>query len=155
MALRHCVPRRRPSASNPLSPRSKANIIPSYMLAASLSSPVLPVGSVVLPHASWPGEHLSIIHSFNQSFFPSSFPFHPTPTSFSSYTPFPGSRLLFSNVPGRGRHRSMHVMRCAPRDHMGYRLLSASASFSYPHCHGFPHPSAPFLTPVLSGTVLR
>lgn len=85
MALRHCVPRRRLSVSNPLSPRSKANIIPSYMLAASLSSPVLPVGSVVLPHASWPGEHLSIIHSFVQSiifsiflFFPSYLPPHPS-----------------------------------------------------------------------------
>lgn len=62
VALRHCVPRRTPSASNPSSPRSTANIIPSYMLAASLLSPVLPVGSVVLPHASWPGKRLSIIY---------------------------------------------------------------------------------------------
>jgi hypothetical protein len=38
------------------------------MLAAPLSSPVLPVGSVVLPHASWPGEHLSIIHFLHLPF---------------------------------------------------------------------------------------
>ena len=69
VALRHCVPRRRPSASNPSYPRSRANIIPSYMLAASLLSPVLPVGSVVLPLESWPGEHLFF------SSFPS-LPFH-------------------------------------------------------------------------------
>jgi hypothetical protein len=33
------------------------------------------------------------------------------------------------------------------------RLLFVGASLP-PHCHGFPHPSAPFLTPVLSGTEL-
>lgn len=52
VALRHCVPRPRPFASNPSSPRSTANIIPSYMPVASLSSPVLPVGSAVPPHAN-------------------------------------------------------------------------------------------------------
>jgi hypothetical protein len=75
VALRHCVPRRRRSASNPSSPRSTANTIPSYMLAASLSSPVVPVGSVVLPHASWPGEHFSTIHFLR-------IPFQPTVTFF-------------------------------------------------------------------------
>jgi hypothetical protein len=137
VALRHCVPRRTPSASNPSSPRSTANIIPSYMLAASLLSPVLPVGSVVLPHASWPGKRLSIIYFFAYLF--SSIP-HP-------------SLFPFCNVSGWGR--SMHVMLCAPRDHMGCRVLFAGASHLPPHiCLRFPHPSAPFITPVLSGAEL-
>lgn len=98
VGLRHCVPRRPRFASNPSSPRSTANIIPSYMLAASPSSPVLPVGSVVLPRASWPGK-TSFSHSFIQSikifFFASSLPF-------SSYTLFTGSRFCFLMFRGGG-----------------------------------------------------
>jgi hypothetical protein len=80
-------------------------------------------------------------------------PFHPTPASFSSYTHFPGSRFLFSNVPGLGR--SMHVMRCAPRDHMGCpmsslvcgRLSHPTLSWVSPSISTVPHP-------ILSGTEL-
>jgi hypothetical protein len=141
VALRHCVPRRRPSASNLSSPRLTANTIPSYMLAASLSSPVLPVGSVVLPHASWPGERLSIIHFLH-------LPFHPTP-SFSSYTPFPGSRFLFFVMfrGGGGAFTS-----CDAHREITWDVVSCLRAPLTPH---FPHASAPFLTPILSGAVPR
>ena len=67
MALPLCVPRRPHSASNPSSLRSSANIIPSYIRAASQSSPVLQVESVVLPHGNWPGKKSSV-HSIISPF---------------------------------------------------------------------------------------
>ena len=135
VALRHCVPRRRPSASNPLSPRLTANTIPSYMLAASLLSPVLPVVSVVLPLASWPGEHLSVIHYLH-------LPFHLTLLFLYA---FPlDLAFCLSTIPGR--RRCMHVMRCAPRGHMGCRALVCgrlslpTLSWVSPSISTVPHP---------------
>lgn len=142
VALPHCVPRRRPSASNPLSPRLIANTIPSYMLAASLLSPVLPVGSVVPLLASWPGEHHSVIHV---CIFPST----QLPSLLVRLTT--GSRLLFIYCSGTGAVHARHAMR-TQRSH-GMSCSCAGASLS-PHCLGFPHPSTPFLTPVLSAVEL-
>jgi hypothetical protein len=53
------------------------------MLAASLSSLVLPVVSAVLPHASWPGKHLFIIHFLH-------IPFHRHILLFSFFVMFRG-----------------------------------------------------------------
>jgi hypothetical protein len=131
VALRLCVPRR-PSASNPSSPRSTANTIPSYTPAASLSSLGLRVGSVVPPHANWPGEkNLCSFTSFR-----SRFPSHP-----HFLCAFPRISLFVFYVPGRGR--CMHVMRCATeRSHGASSLVvwappSSPVSLSIPIV---PHP---------------
>jgi hypothetical protein len=134
VALHLCVPRRPPSASNPSSPRSTANTIPSYTPAASLSSPVPRVGSVALPHANWPGEK-------NFCSFPSFW------SRFLSYPhvscAFPRISPFVFDVPGPGR--CMHVMRCAPRSH-GTSSLVIRAPPSYFIITGVPidsHCSSP------------